>query len=377
MLQQERRTYKNALYLTLKLIALTAVFAYNFTADTVSGFGFAAVLAFCCLFLTDFLVCRISRKKSVKFICIPVQIAGCFLCGAEVYFPLLLVLIYQLIDLLDAGEYTYHISAASALLAAFIFSPESNSAVTAAIISAVWLLAKIILQKLEYYRGICDEQREEIASLSEKNSRLKAYSKTLRESASLEERIRFSARIHDKLGHGISGSIILLEGAKLSIKSSPEQAEKCLGTAIENLRGSVDSIREALREERPGRSAAGIAECREMLEKFTVTYGIKTDISIEGDSEKITPQIWNCMKENLTETLTNTVKHSKANRFDFRIFVYSKIIRAEFSDNGSSAGTIKKGMGLEAIEDRTAACGGSCIFRSESGSFNVICIFKI
>lgn len=377
MLPQERRTYKNALYSALKLIALTAVFAYNFTADTVSGFSVAAVLAFCCLFMIDLLICRISKKKSVKFICIPVQIGGCFLCGTEVYFPLLLVLIYQLIDLLDAGEYTYHISAASALLVAFIFTPGANSAVTAVIISAVWLSAKIILEKLEYYREICGKQREEISALAEKNSRLKAYSKTLRETASLEERGRFSARIHDKLGQGISGSIILLEGAKLNIKNDPEQAEKCLGTAIENLRGSVDSIREALREERPGRSAAGIAECREMLEKFTVTYGIKTDISIEGDSEKITPQIWKCLKENLTEAMTNTVKHSKADCFDFRIFVYSKIIRAEFSDNGQAADTVKKGIGLEAIEDRTAACGGNCIFRSENAGFTVICIFKI
>lgn len=368
--------YKNTLYLTLKLIALAAVFAYKLTADTVGGFEIAAVLAFCCLFLTDFLLGRMIPHRKTFIICIPAEITGCFICGEKIFFPLLLILIYQLIDLLGAEGYFYRISAASSLLAAFIFPHEPNSAVIALIISAAGGFSRIIFEKLVYYRSLCDSQRKDISSMNEKISQLEVYSKTLRETAALEERNRFSARIHDKLGHGISGSIILLEGARLNIQTNPEQAEKCLGTAIENLRGSVDSIREALREERPKRDTVGIEKFREMLEKFSVTYGIKTDFSVEGDAEKITPQIWSCLKENLTEAMTNTVRHSKADRFALKIFIYNKIIRAELSDNGSSGGAIKKGMGLEAIEERTAACGGSCIFVGGAG-FTVTCIFRL
>ena len=369
--------YKNILYLTLKLVALAAVFAYKFTADAVSGFNIAAVLAFCCLFLTDFLIGRISRKKKASVIFIPAEIAGCFICGTESYFPLLLILIYQLIDLLDAEGYFYRISAASALLAVLIFPPSTTSAVTALILSSAGAFSRVLLEKLEYYRGICNSQRKDISALNDKVAQLKAYSNTLREAASLEERNRFSARIHDKLGHGISGSIILLEGAKLSIKSNPDQAEKCVGTAIENLRGSVDSIRAVLRDERPKRGTIGIETLREMLEKFSVTYGIKTNFSSEGDTEKVTPQIWSCLKENLTEAMTNTVKHSNADSFDIRMFIYNKLIRAEFSDNGSGSSKAAKGMGLESIEERTGSCGGSCIFRSESAGFTVTCIFRL
>lgn len=261
--------YKNILYLTLKLTALAAVIAFEASANTDSGFYIIAALAFCCLFLIDFLINRMCSKKLLKVICAPIGIAGCMLCGATAYFPLLLMLVFEFIDLMEADRYFYHISASAALLLAFIFSPDYTAIISALIIIILGTLSRIIIGKLVHYKELSEEQRQTISSQSEKISGLKTYSKTLRDTVAMEERSRFSARIHDKLGHGISGSIILLEGAKLNVKTNPDQAEKCLGTAIENLRGSVDSIREALREERPKRHIAGIAEFKEMLERFS------------------------------------------------------------------------------------------------------------
>lgn len=369
--------YKNALYLTVKLAALVAVFKDFFSADTVSGVHIAAVLAFCCFFLTDILVDRMGKKRTAKIICVCVETAGCFIYGADVCFPLLLMLIFQLIDVLGAGNYFYGISAASALLALFVSAPSYDSVLAALIISVVGVFARVISEKLEYCRKISDEQRKDISLLKEKISGFKAYSKTIRETAAFEERSRFSARIHDKLGHGISGSIVLLEGAKLNIEANPKQAEQCLGMVIENLRGSVDSIREALREERPKRSVTGAADLREMLERFSLTYEIQTDFSINGDVEKISPQLWRCLKENLTEAMTNTVKHSGAKKFSLNIVIYSKMIRAEFADNGSNFKSFIKGIGLEAMEERTAAYDGKCIFQSGCTGFKIVNIFRL
>ncbi len=230
---------------------------------------------------------------------------------------------------------------------------------------------------MECFRALSEGQRKTISAQNERINNLQAYSHTLRETAVLEERSRFSTRIHDRLGHGISGSILLLEGAKLNLQKNPEQAEKSLETAIENLHGSVDSIREALHEERPKRGAASSAELKEMLQRFSVEYGIKTSFSAEGEHERITSQIWSCIKENLTETLTNTVKHSNASEFHLKIRVYDKIIRAEFSDNGTNSNGFSKGMGLEGIEDRTALCGGKCLFQCGVSGFKTINIFGV
>lgn len=365
---------RNALYLTFKTAALAAVTAEKITANA-DSLTIVSALAFCCLFVTDYLINKLCRKKGARLICALIGIAGCFVCGAEEYFPLLLVLVFQLVDLLDAKEYFYGISAASAALAALIFKPGQYALVTAILLAAAGAFARAAVERVEYFRELSERQRGMIAAQKERISKLQAYSHTLRETTALEERSRFSMRIHDKLGHGISGSVILLEGAKLNLRKAPEQAERSLETAIENLRGSVDSIREALREERPKRGAASAAELKEMLERFAVNYEIKTDISVEGDVEKISPQIWNCLKENLTETLTNTVKHSNASEFALKIRVFDKMIRAEFSDNGSNSVGFSKGMGLEGIEDRVTVCGGKCLFQCGALGFKTINIF--
>lgn len=367
---------KNSLYLTFKTAALAAVAAKNISANS-DGFAVVSALAFCCLFVADYLINKLCRAKGSRLICTPIGIAGCFVCGAEEFFPLLIMLVFELVDLLEAREYFYGISVASALLLALIFTPDQYSLITAILLAAVWVFARIAVERVEYFRKTSEELRKAISEKNDIIAKLQEWSKTLRETAALEERNRFSTRIHDKLGHGISGSIILLEGAKLNLKTNPEQAEKSLGTAIENLRGSVDSIREALHEERPKRGAANAAEIKEMLDRFAVNYEIKTELLVDGDEEKISASIWNCIKDNLTEALTNTVRHSNADKFVLKIRVYDKIIRAEFSDNGSGARGFSKGIGLYGVEDRAAACGGKCLFQCGFDGFKIINIFGV
>lgn len=378
---------KYSLYLTLKLTALavvTAILLYEDQGDAQGGLTALRALAFCCLFLTDFLLGQRSsgrqtknpRRMGVVLICLSVETAGCFFCGPAVYFPLLLMLLFQMADLIGAEGYFYPISAAAAALALLIFEPTFLMCIISLVMTVVGTFARYTTERLERYRGLSEELREHISGQNERLAQLKGYLKTVRNTVSLEERSRFSARIHDRLGHGISGSIILLEGVKLNIRNNPDLAEKSLGTAIENLRGSVDSIREALREERPRKSDAGITDFKETLERFELTYGIRTELSIEGDLDKILPQIWICLKENLTEALTNTVKHANASKFELRICIYNKIIRAEFSNDGGGGG-FARGMGLEAMEERTALYGGKCIYESDHRGFKITNLFRM
>lgn len=196
-------------------------------------------------------------------------------------------------------------------------------------------------------------------------------------SAAVEERRRFSARIHDKLGHSISGSIILLEAAKLNIRTNPDSAEQCITTVTDNLRSGVDDIRQALREERPDSKTIGISELKEILGEYKAKYNIRTTLEIKGDLDKVTFRIWNCIKENLIETLTNTLKHSGADEFSLKISVMNKVIRAEFKDNGKGSDSFRKGTGLTAIEERTVLTDGKCIFPAQTDGFSVVNIFSL
>lgn len=368
---------RNTFYLILKLTALAAVMLYRISANADGGFLVASALAFCCLFSIGFLLVQYGKVRVFQLLCPLIGMAGCFFCGAEDFFPLLPMQLFELIDLIGVNRYFYPLGGVCALLLSAILKPPMSGLVTGLVLAAAGMAMRALVEKLELYRSLIEEQRKTVSDKNDKIAKLKSYAKTLRETAALEERSRFSARIHDKLGHGISGSIILLEGARLNLRNDPDKAEQCLETAAENLRSSVDSIREALHEERPKRFLVGEAALKETLERFSVSYGIATEYTFEGDAEQVTPQIWSCLLDNLTESLTNTVKHSSAERFSLRIFVYSGLIRAEFSDNGSCPEQFAKGMGLEAIEDRTAVCGGKCFFRSGHSGFRVINLFHI
>ena len=377
--------YKSTLILIFELTALAASAIYRVTlsANAADGFHVVTALVLCCLFFADFLTAEISRKKKKS----PSGVPRLFLtgagflvvlfCGGSDYFPVLVPLLFALTDLLRAREYFYGIFTVGTILAALILKPSAYVLIVSGILFVTLVFSGTLTERLERVQIAVEEEKRAVTSLHKKNADLKAYSRTLRETAALEERSRFSARIHDRLGHGISGSILLLEGAQRCMKTDPERAEKCLGTAVENLRGSVDSIREALREERPPRHIAGITELRETLERFSVQHEIGTDFTVEGETEKIPPQVWNCLKENLIEATANTVRHSEADLFSFRLFIYNKVVKAEFSDNGKSGGNFKKGMGLEAMEERTADCGGSCVFQKSGAGFRIVNVFRL
>ena len=166
----------------------------------------------------------------------------------------------------------------------------------------------------------------------------------------------------------------------IEIQRKPKRG---IDKAVGNLREGVDDIRAALREERPVRSELGLNEIHTLLEQFEVNHNIKTNLYQTGNADFIGVDIWQCIHENLKECLTNILKHSNATEFKLSIHVLNKVVKVEFRDNGKSAslqssimGTkYEKGLGLEAIEERTIKCGGRCFFEKTDSEFRITNVF--
>lgn len=368
------------IYLIAKLIALLApaILLLNSGADII--FVIISVLAFACIFLVQVLFSMIKTKlpkSKITKVLMVTSALGCFLVSIEDLFPLFIVLIVEIIDDFTQDKMFYQLLAVSLFLAVFIFTPS----LTLGIITLIILPLLIISIELEKRLKIITETNSKITTiLAEQNKKIaqiKSYSKTIQATAAMEERNRFTVKIHDKLGHGISGSIIMLEAALLSLETNPEQAEKNIRTATTSLRQSVDDIRIVLREERPRKTQLGIAEIKQNLEEFELSFNISTRLKSSGDLDKISHAIWICIHQNLSEALTNVLKHSKANTFTLKISVLNKIIKVEFHDNGNTVGNIKYGLGLEAIEERTANTGGKMLIQNDINGFSMINIFNI
>jgi signal transduction histidine kinase len=195
---------------------------------------------------------------------------ACCILGLDTYFALFMVLLLQIIDMLVPPKMFYQIFIVSALLAYFILYPGITAGAFALILIFFLLFGRAVVDKLSIYKEMYEQQNERLEEQKKNLNDLKSLMKTLKYTASIKERNRIAARIHDQVGHGISGSIIMLEAALLVMKNDPEKAAGSIQKAIGNLREGVDEIRTALREERADRYVLGINDVNYLLEEFRV-----------------------------------------------------------------------------------------------------------
>lgn len=360
------------------LAKISAVIASYLIADYAKAdmvLWVISALSFACVFVLEILLNRTIHKKQLLSITILGSLIACFSIGIEILFPLYIILVVQLFDLTIDKSMYYQILIVAFMLSFFIFPPSKEIFAVSMIMSVMLLFGRVILIRLYALEKINGEHKDTINEMDKKLKDLKGLINTLKTTVSLEERNRIAARLHDQIGHGISGSIIMLEAAMLVMKDYPEKAAGSVQKAITNLREGVDEIRAALREERADRYLLGMNDLTSLVEEFKVSYNKAASIKTTGDLNNISIDIWACIHDNLKECLTNLLKHSNATEFILNIEVFKKMIKVEYKDNGKSIGEFEKDLGLEAIEERTVKAKGRCFITKGERGFCVTNIF--
>ncbi|MDF2541655.1 MAG: hypothetical protein K0S47_1373 [Herbinix sp.] len=368
---------KSYLYFIAKVVTvITSIFILS--SDLVDiTMPVISTLSFTCVFLLEILLDKYLKNKQVKISLVFLSMIACFALGLETFFPLFIILLTQLLDLLIENRLFYEILFVTILLSLFIFTPGKISIAMSFVLITLILFGRSILDKLSYYRELSDHQKDTISDLSKRIEDVKSLMKTIKYTTSLEERNRIAARIHDQIGHGISGSIIMLEASLLVMKDNPVKAAESIQKTINNLRSGVDEIRMALREERAGSYVLGVQDILTVLEEFKVSFNKAVHLDTKGSLDLIRIDIWACIHENLKECLTNLLKHSNATEFQLTIEVFKKMVKVEYRDNGRSEDGFDKGLGLEAMEERTVHAKGRCFFNKGENGFIVTNIFSL
>ena len=219
--------------------------------------------------------------------------------------------------------------------------------------------------------------RKKIYLLSGERIKNNSYEEQLKYVAKLEERNEISQKIHDYIGHTISGSLMQLEAVKILVSNNEKKkAEEFIQKTIEVLRSGHEEIRKVLKEIKPESDKIEINRVKLLIEKFKRTSNLEVSFKWEGKIERINYVYWSIMYENLRECLTNILKHSKATKVEIFIEVYNKFVKLEVKDNGIGKESIKKGLGLIGIEERAAGVGGKVILDGSNG-FSVITLLPL
>ncbi|MCC4227941.1 tetratricopeptide repeat-containing sensor histidine kinase [Zunongwangia profunda] len=200
--------------------------------------------------------------------------------------------------------------------------------------------------------------------------RQKAKKKRIREIHKTEARI--SKRIHDELANDLYRLMTALENL-----NAPEKLE-----LLDKLEDIYFRTRDISRENLPVKTNQEYSkEVQDMLSQMTPKSAHIYLIGIqEVNWDKISEEAKITIFRVLQELMVNMKKHSKASIISFNFKTENAKLQINYNDNGIGlqVNTLKKGKGLENVENRIESIGGSFNFQSgNQGGFSVELIIPL
>lgn len=233
------------------------------------------------------------------------------------------------------------------------------------------LIYEIQENKIKKMNEVEENYRKTIYNLQKKIADERDIEEKILRTARLEERNNISSRLHDKIGHTISGTLLQLEAIKFIIDKDKEKGFSMLDSCTNNLRKGMDEIRMTLRNIKPSEEELGINRIKKILDEKIKGTKIKGKVKYIGNLDKITASLWITFMHIITELTTNSIKYSNGDLIEIKIEILNKFIKLEVKDNGFGCEKIKKGIGLRNIEESVSNLNGKIIINNEDG-FEVI-----
>ncbi|MGZ0084255.1 sensor histidine kinase [Caldibacillus thermoamylovorans] len=236
--------------------------------------------------------------------------------------------------------------------------------------------AKRHLERMKQQEDRLDQLRNDWHRLTRSVNEYHQYIKQSEYMLQLEERNRLSQRIHDQIGHSLTGALIQMEAAKRLMDGDRNKAKQLLENAIHISKEGIEQIRMTLKQMKPPPEQMGINRVKLFIDEFSAQHHLPIPLVCKGDLDVITPIQWKVIYENIAEALTNAIKYAEATAIAVEIHVLNRVIKVEVKDNGKGATKIKKGLGIIGMEERAASVHGTVIVDGTNG-FSVTTLLPI
>lgn len=348
-------------------IALLVFIAFQCVQANVSHISWVvlAFLIYFCANITLYLFKNNPAKRVLYFLSIVIAIVAYL--GVNPLFGLLLPLS---IAELAAGFIDRNITILLLSLLPILYINTSLQPIYGLLACLSFLIFKITSiygEKLAKNEAQIDSMRKKLQKLTKNINENTEYIRQSEYTFKLEERNRISQEIHDKIGHSMTGALFQMEAAKRLFLTDQQKATELLQNAINISKEGIENIRLTLKNMKPPTEQVGIHRLKLLIDDFNAKQQIKTVLTHEGNLDIIEPIQWKIIHENVTEALTNALKYSHATQVSVDLKVLNKVLRVEVKDNGAGTDTIKKGLGIIGMEERTASVNGKIIVDSTHG----------
>jgi signal transduction histidine kinase len=190
--------------------------------------------------------------------------------------------------------------------------------------------------------------------------------------AAEQERRRWARELHDDTLQGLGAlNMLLSSGLNGDLDASVRQALGHIEEQIASLRGLISDLRPAVLDE------LGVQPALEALVEREHAGGASIDLDVDLPGEqRLAPEIENAVYRLVQEALTNTAKHSGANRVAVAVREADGNVLVEVSDDGQGfdLAAATSGFGLIGMRERAELVGGKVAIASEPGGGTTVSV---
>jgi signal transduction histidine kinase len=184
------------------------------------------------------------------------------------------------------------------------------------------------------------------------------------------ERNRMAREIHDTLAQGFTGVIMQLEAAKgASVRNDTQQVAAHLDKASNLARQSLGEARRSVRALRPKSLRDGnlCSALEDLLKRMTDDIEMQAEFRLEGETRVLPPEWEDELLRIAQESLTNSIKHSRARHFRLSLSFEDGPVQLQLTDDGLGFDlqSEHEGYGLIGMKERVDRMNGQFIIRSK------------
>ena len=187
-----------------------------------------------------------------------------------------------------------------------------------------------------------------------------------------EERARIARELHDEIGQALTALRLGLGSIERYISPDTPAAERVrhLDALVEQ---TMTDLRRLITALRPGTldQLGLVPAVRWMVDQTLAPLGIQTVVEVEGQVQRLPPEIEIALFRIAQEGITNIAKHSEARRVHIHFLWEPNRVMMTIEDDGRgfSPQALEEGngLGLAGMRERAALIGGSLTVQSAPG----------
>lgn len=197
------------------------------------------------------------------------------------------------------------------------------------------------------------------------NEKLKEYSEKIEEMTISEERTRIAQELHDSMGHSLIALNMNLEFAEQVIESRPEKAKEAIVKSHTISKDCIGKLRKVVTLLKDDMTIDSLHDqVLQLFHNFTDNEMYHFYFNMSDEVENEPQNIKSCIYMLIMESLTNGIKHGKADSFHTDIKKEQDTILVRIQNNGLGCGDIIKSNGLKGMEKRVSDLKGIVHFYS-------------